>query len=97
MKIEQANLVHLLPELGRKLVCDLEAARDFPIPAERDWTKMLHPKTVNLESRNAQGDTVNVLANGHGSQPEVKMLDTRDDVGRAITLRRGIGLPTGLW
>ena len=83
VKIEKANLAHLLPELGRKLICDIEAGE-----IARYQQKRLHegasPKTVNLEV-----GTLRAILKRSGQwarlQPEVKMLPTRDDVGRAIT------------
>jgi hypothetical protein len=38
--IEQANLAHLLPELGRKQICDIEA-REI---SKRDSTKRLRQR-----------------------------------------------------
>ena len=40
VKIEQANLAHLLPELGRKQICDIEA-REI---SKRDSTKRLRQR-----------------------------------------------------
>ena len=82
MKIEKANLAHLLPELGRKLVCDMEAARRAR--TSRSGSTEASPKTVNLEV-----GTLRAILKRSGQwarlQPDVKMLATRDDVGRAIT------------
>jgi len=83
VKIEQANLAHLLPELGRKLICDLEAA-DVARYQQARLDEEASPKTVNLEV-----GTLRAILKRGGQwarlQPEVKMLPTRDDVGRAIT------------
>lgn len=83
VKIEQANLAHLLPELGRKLICDLEAA-DVARYQQARLDEDASPKTVNLEV-----GTLRAILKRGGQwarlQPEVKMLPTRDDVGRAIT------------
>jgi len=83
VKIEQANLAHLLPQLGRKLICDLEAA-DVARYQQARLDEDASPKTVNLEV-----GTLRAILKRGGQwarlQPEVKMLPTRDDVGRAIT------------
>lgn len=81
--IERANLVHLLPELGRKLVCDLDA-RDVARYQRKRLDEKASPKTVNLEV-----GTLRAILKRFGQwarlQPDVKMLPARDDVGRAIT------------
>jgi integrase len=81
--IEKANLAHLLPELGRKLICDLDA-RDIARYQQRRIDADASPKTVNLEI-----GTLRAILKRFGQwarlQPEVKMLPTRDDVGRAIS------------
>jgi len=83
VEIEKANLAHLLPELGRKLVCDLDA-RDVARYQQTRLDQDASPKTVNLEV-----GTLRAILKRAGQwarlQPEVKMLPTRDDVGRAIT------------
>jgi len=83
VKIEQANLAHLLPELGRKLICDIEA-REIARYQQGRLDEEASPKTVNLEI-----GTLRAILKRSGQwarlQPEVKMLPTRDDVGRAIT------------
>jgi hypothetical protein len=48
VKIEQANFAHLLPELGRKLICDIEA-RDVARYQQKRLDEDASPKTVNLE------------------------------------------------
>jgi integrase len=81
--IENANLAHILPELGRKLVCDVEA-RDVARYQQKRLGEEASPKTVNLEI----GTLRAILKRaGHWAriQPEVNMLTTRDDIGRAIT------------
>lgn len=81
--IEKANLAHLLPELGRKLVCDIDA-RDIARYQQKRIDAEASPKTVNLEI----GTLRAILKRfGHWArlQPDVKMLATRDDIGRAIT------------
>lgn len=83
VKIEEANLAHLLPELGRKLICDLDA-RDIARYQQKRLDEEASPKTVNLEV-----GTLRAILKRSGQwarlQPEVKMLPTRDDVGRSIT------------
>ncbi len=81
--IEKANLVHLLPELGRKLICDIDA-RDIARYQQKRIDADGSPKTVNLEI----GTLRAILKRfGHWArlQPNVNMLATRDDIGRAIT------------
>jgi integrase len=81
--IEKANLAHLLPELGRKLVCDIDA-RDIARYQQKRIDADASPKTVNLEI----GTLRAILKRfGHWArlQPDVNMLATRDDIGRAIT------------
>jgi len=81
--IEKANLAHLLPELGRKLVCDLEA-RDIARYQQTRMDEDASPKTINLEI-----GTLRAILKRSGQwarlQPQVTMLATRDDIGRAIT------------
>ncbi len=83
VKIEKANLAHLLPELGRKLICDLDA-RDVARYQQKRLDEEASPKTVNLEV-----GTLRAILKRSGQwarlQPEVKMLPTRDDIGRAIS------------
>jgi integrase len=83
VKIEQANLAHLLPELGRKLICDIEA-REIARYQQGRLDEDASPKTVNLEV-----GTLRAILKRSGQwarlQPEVKMLPTRDDIGRAIS------------
>lgn len=81
--IEKANLAHLLPEFGRKLVCDIEP-RDVAKYQRKRVDSGASPKTVNLEI-----GTLRAILKRSGQwarlQPDVKMLPTREDVGRAIT------------
>ncbi len=82
--IEKANLVYLLPVLGKKLVCDIEAKDIAPMYQQERIEEDASPKTVNLEI-----GTLRAILKRSGQwarlQPEVKMLATRDDIGRAIT------------
>jgi integrase len=81
--IEKTNLGHLLPKLGRKLVCDIDA-RDVARYQQKRIEEDASPKTVNLEM-----GTLRAILKRHGQwarlQPDVRMLPTRDDVGRAIS------------
>jgi integrase len=81
--IERANFAHLLPELGRKLICDIDAGDITRYQQKRIEAKAC-PKTVNLEV-----GTLRAILKRSGQwarlQPDVKMLPTRDDIGRAIT------------
>ncbi len=81
--IEKTNLAHLLPELGRKLVCDIDA-RDIARYQQNRVAGNASPKTVNLEI-----GTLRAILKRSGQwarlQLDVKMLATRDDIGRAIT------------
>ena len=81
--IEKANLAHLLPELEKKLVCDIEG-RDVISYQQKRIAENASPKTVNLEI-----GTLRAILKHSGQwarlQPEVNVLATRDDIGRAIT------------
>ena len=92
--IEKANLAHLLPEFGRKLVCDIEP-RDVAKYQQKRVDSGASPKTVNLEI-----GTLRAILKRSGQwarlQPDVKMLATREDVGRANNAGRGSGPATGL-
>jgi integrase len=83
VKIEKANLAHLVPELGRKLVCDIDA-RDIARYQQKRIDAEASPKTVNLEIGTLRAI---LKRSGHWArlQPEVNMLPTRDDIGRAIS------------
>ena len=92
--IEKINLGHLLPEFGRKLICDMEA-RDIARYQQKRLGEEASPRTVNLEV-----GTLRAILKRSGQwarlQPEVKMLSTRDDVGRAITVAEEAALLAGL-
>ena len=91
--IEKANLAHLLPELGRKLVCDIEA-RDITRYQQKRLEEDASPKTVNLEV-----GTLRAILKRAGQwarlQPEVTMLTTHDDIGRAISMEEEAALLKG--
>jgi integrase len=81
--IERANLKHILPELGRNLVTDIEA-KDISRYQKKRLDEGASPKTVNLEIA-----TLRAILKRHGAwaslQPEVTMLTVHDDVGKALT------------
>jgi integrase len=81
--IEKTNLAHLLPELGRKLVVDIDA-RDIAKYQQKRLAFGASPKTINLEI-----GTLRAILRRQGIwarlQQDVRMLPTREDVGRAIT------------
>jgi integrase len=83
LTIENANLAHLLPWFGRTLVCDFEAQEIARYQQARIDAKA-SPKTVNLEIGTLRAI---LKRSGHWArlQPNVNMLATRDDIGRAIT------------
>jgi integrase len=83
-QIEKTNLTHILPILGQKLITDIDAA-----DISRYQQKRLHdkaaPKTVNLEV-----GTIRAILRRHrlwaNLQPDVRMLSTPDDIGRALSV-----------
>jgi integrase len=81
--IEKANLAHLLPEMGKRLVCDIDDT-DVALYQQERLRQGASPKTINLEI-----GTLRAILKRSGQwarlQPEVKMLATRDDIGRAIS------------
>lgn len=83
VEIAERTLAHLLPELGRKLICDIEAP-DIARYQQKRLDEVASPRTVNLEV-----GTLRAVLKRSGQwarlQPDVKMLPERDDVGRAIT------------
>ena len=88
--IEKCNLAHLLPELGRKLVVDVDA-RDIARYQTKRLEEGASPKTVNLEI-----GTLRAILRRHGVwahlQHDVRMLPTRGDVGRAITAEQEVAV-----
>lgn len=83
VEIAQGAFAHLLPELGRKLICDMDA-RDVSRYQQKRLDEGASNRTVNLEV-----GTLRAILKRSGNwarlQPEVKMLPERDDVGRSIT------------
>lgn len=84
VKIEQANLGHLKPVFGKTLLGDI-SAEDVSRYQVARLEEKASPKTVNLEV----GTIRAILRRNRlwaNLQPDVKMLPTRDDFGRAINL-----------
>jgi hypothetical protein len=82
--IEKANLKHLLPFLGKTLIGDIDAA-DIAKYQQKRLAEEALPKTVNLEI----GTLRAILRRNRlwaALQPDVRMLQTPDDIGRAISL-----------
>ena len=88
--IEKTNLTHLLPRLGRKLVCDIDA-HDIAKYKDFRLSESASPKTINLElgtMRAIVGPRVwgNILADAKERGIKIKiMFPMRDDVGRALS------------
>ena len=81
--IERANLKHINPYFGKKLICDITADDIARYQAER-LEKGAAPKTVNLEV----GTLRAILRRNRlwaSIQPDVRMLRVCEDVGRAIS------------
>ena len=81
--IERANLKHLNPFFGKMLLCDIRGEEVARYQAAR-LQEGAAPKTVNLEV----GTVRAVLKKNRlwfAIQPDVRMLRTTDDVGRAIS------------
>lgn len=83
LMIEKANLAHLLPWFGKTLACDIEA-QDVARYQQTRIDAGASPKTVNLEIGTLRAI---LKRSGHWArlQPNVNMLATRDDIGRAIS------------
>src|SRR6185369_16892692 len=83
LRIEHDNLKHILPYFGKKLVCHVEA-RDIAAYQRVRLSEGSSPKTINLEI-----GTLRALLRrfGHWSylRPDVKMLRTHEEPGRALT------------
>jgi integrase len=83
VQIEQANLKHLTPHFGGKLIGDIEAA-DISRYQQKRIGEGAAAKTVNLEV----GTVRAILRKNRlwaNVQPDVNMLSAREDVGRAIS------------
>jgi len=81
--IERANLKHLSPFFGKLLLCDITAGDIAAYQAER-LNADASPKTVNLEI-----GTMRALLRKYRMwatiQPDVRMLRTSEEIGRAIS------------
>jgi len=81
--IEKYNLKHLRPHFERRLVTDIQA-RDVSRYQISRLAEGASPKTVNLEV-----GTLRAILRRHrvwgGIQQDVRMLDTTDDIGHALT------------
>jgi integrase len=81
--IERANLKHINPYFGKMLLCDITADDIGCYQASR-LEQGAAPKTVNLEV----GMLRAILRKNRlwaSIQPDVRMLRTREDIGRAIS------------
>lgn len=82
--IEKTNLGHLLPVLGHKLLNDIKP-EDIGRYQQHRHREKASPKTINLEI-----GTLRAILRRHrlwaSIQPDVRMLQTRDDVGKALTM-----------
>jgi integrase len=83
VNIEQHNLKHLKPVFGAMLLTDI-TADDVAIYQSRRLNEGASPKTVNLEVGTVRAILKRNRLWGN-VQPDVRMLKTRDDVGRALT------------
>jgi integrase len=83
VRIERTNLGHLNPFLGKLLLCDISPDSRAHYQAART-DEGASPKTVNLEI-----GTLRAVLRKHrlwaAIQPDMRMLPTADDVGRAIS------------
>jgi len=83
LRIEHDNLKHILPYFGKNLVCHVEARAIAAYQRVR-LSEGSSPKTINLEI-----GTLRALLRrfGHWSylRPDVKMLRTHEEPGRALT------------
>jgi integrase len=81
--IEEANLKHIRPVFGKQLITDIDGKGISEYQHQRLEEKA-SPKTVNLEI----GTLRAILRRNRlwaAIQPDVRMLATRDDVGRSVT------------
>jgi integrase len=83
LEFEEANLKHLLPAFGGKLVVDIDAADVVQYQKTR-LAKGLSPRTVNMEVGTFRA-IMSRSRNWARIMPDVKMLKTRRDVGQALT------------
>lgn len=81
--IENSNLKHLLPIFGRMLCSDIESA-DIARYQERRGAEKAAAGTINLEVATLRA-ILRRLGLWARLQPEVRMLQERQDVGRALS------------
>jgi len=81
--IEELNLKHLKPYFGGMLICDIRGD-DVAAYQSARLRQDAAPKTINLEV-----GTLRAILRKHrlwaGIQPDVTMLRSRDDAGRALS------------
>ncbi len=81
--IEKTNLKHILPVLGQRLLTDLDA-NDISRYHQHRLKEKAAPKTINLEI-----GTIRAILRRHrlwaNLQPDVRMLSTSDDIGKALS------------
>jgi integrase len=81
--IETTNLGHILPILGLKLLTDIDAG-DISRYQQSRLRDKAAPKTINLEV-----GTIRAILRRHrlwaNLQPDVRMLATPDDIGKALS------------
>jgi len=80
---ERVNLNHLLPEVGRKLIVDIDH-KDISRYQKKRLAEGASPKTINNEVGTLRG-----IMRRSGAwariQPDISMLPADEEVGRAIT------------
>lgn len=83
-QIEKTNLGHILPVLGQKLLTDIDA-NDISRYQHQRLKDKAAPKTINLEV-----GTIRAILRRYrlwaNVQPDVRMLQTPDDIGKALSL-----------
>ena len=83
-RIERTNLAHMLPVLGQKFLSDIDPD-DIGRYQQQRLREKASPKTVNLEV-----GTIRAILRRHrlwaNLQPDVRMLPTSDDVGKALSI-----------
>jgi integrase len=81
--IEEANLKHIRPAFGKQLITDIDG-RDISRYQQERLSEKASPKTINLEI-----GTIRAILRRNRLwaeiQPDVSLLATRDDIGRAVT------------
>jgi integrase len=81
--IEAANLKHLIPEFGRRLLSDIVPA-DISRYQQLRLGKDAAPRTINLEFA-----TLRAILKRQGFwsriQPQVRMIPVRNDIGKALS------------